>query len=71
MENIRIHKCLWDHTDESYLKKGLKRAAYNTIASIHIIRLRVAYLCRCVYSMFVYVCRAVPTESVRQNTVCV
>ncbi|XP_045110893.1 uncharacterized protein LOC123504445 [Portunus trituberculatus] len=31
VENIRSHKCLWDHTDNSYLKKTLKRAAYNTI----------------------------------------
>ena len=31
METIRSHRCLWDHTDDCYSKKGLKRAAYNTI----------------------------------------
>ncbi|MPC34670.1 hypothetical protein E2C01_028068 [Portunus trituberculatus] len=31
VENIRNHKYLWDHTNSSYLKKGLKRASYNTI----------------------------------------
>jgi len=31
MENIRNNRCLWDHTSDAYMKKGLKRAAYNTI----------------------------------------
>lgn len=30
VESIRYHKCLWDHKDESYMKKSLKRAAYNS-----------------------------------------
>lgn len=31
IENIRQHRCLWDHRYAEYAKKGLKMKAYNDI----------------------------------------
>ncbi|XP_050715830.1 uncharacterized protein LOC126998357 [Eriocheir sinensis] len=33
IETIKKHRCLWDHRDDSYMKKGLKRVAYSQVAS--------------------------------------
>ena len=33
IENIRSHRCLWDHRIADYSKKRMKKAAYNAVMS--------------------------------------